>query len=125
MFLLAFYVICVLIAIAVAVFIFQRLKSRGVGRAVVASGIGVAFLFLFFPILVHGGFTFPVEIMLAELRSESARARASYSALLFSSNEIAIKLMKSVEESLSVSWQGMNLENTSIACTRPISTHSR
>lgn len=74
MFLLAFYVTFALITAAVGAFIFLRLKSRGAGRAVAASGIGVAFLLLFFPIPVHGGFTFPVEIMLAELRSLRARA---------------------------------------------------
>ncbi len=73
MFLLTFYGICVLIVIAAAAFIFRRLKSRGVGRALLASGLGVALLLLFFPIPIHGGFTFPVEIMLAELRSERVR----------------------------------------------------
>lgn len=73
MFLLTFYGICVLIVIAVAAFIFGRLKSRGVGRALLATGLGLALLLLFFPIPIHGGFTFPVEIMLAELRSERRR----------------------------------------------------
>jgi len=70
MFLLMFYGIYVLIVFFVAASIFRWLKHRGIGRALLASGLGVALLSLVFPIPVHGGFTFLVEIMLSELRSE-------------------------------------------------------
>lgn len=73
MFLLIFYGTYVLIVIAVAVGIFRWLKSRGIGRALLASGLSIVLFSLFYPIPIHGGFTFLVEVMLSELRSERAR----------------------------------------------------
>jgi hypothetical protein len=70
MYLLVFFGIYVLIVAFVAAGIFRWLKNRGIGWALLASGLGVALLSLVFPIPVHGGFTFPVEIMLSELRSK-------------------------------------------------------
>ncbi|OGQ94189.1 MAG: hypothetical protein A2521_05870 [Deltaproteobacteria bacterium RIFOXYD12_FULL_57_12] len=69
MFLLIFYGIYVFIVVAVAVGVFRWLKKKGIGKALLASGLCVTLLSLFFPIPIHGGFTFLVEIMLVELRS--------------------------------------------------------
>ncbi len=73
MFLVVFYGIYLLIVVAVAALIFRSLRKKGVGRAGLASGLGVALLSLFFPIPIHGGFTFLAEVMLQELRSERVR----------------------------------------------------
>lgn len=71
--LLLFYGIFAFIGVAAAALIFWSLRRRGVGRALLGSGLALALLALFFPIPVHGGFTFPVEIILHELRSERRR----------------------------------------------------
>lgn len=73
MFILIFYGIYFLIVIAVAVSIFRWMKKRGTGVALLASGLSVVLLSLFYPIPIHGGFTFLVEIMLSELRTERTR----------------------------------------------------
>lgn len=68
--LLVFYGVFVLIVITAAALVFRsHSKKRGTSRALLASGLTVVLLGLFFPIPVHGGFTFPIEIMLHELRS--------------------------------------------------------
>jgi hypothetical protein len=69
----AFYSIYFLVAIASAVGIFRWTKKRGVGRALLASVLSVVFLSLFYPIPIHGGFTFLVEIMLSELHTRQNR----------------------------------------------------
>jgi hypothetical protein len=71
--LIAFYGFFLLILVAVAAGIFRGLRKRGWGQALIASGLATAFLGLFFPIPVHGSFTFPFEIMLRDLRSERRR----------------------------------------------------
>jgi hypothetical protein len=72
--LIAFYGFFLLILIAIAAWTFRSLRRRGLGQALLASGLAVAILGLLFPIPVHGGFTFPIEIMLRELGSERHHA---------------------------------------------------
>ncbi|HAS55046.1 MAG TPA: hypothetical protein DCS42_13475, partial [Nitrospiraceae bacterium] len=73
MYLFIFYGTYILIAIAVSVSVCRWMKKRGTGKALVAGGLSVVVLALFFPIPIHGGFTFLVEVMLSELRAERTR----------------------------------------------------
>lgn len=68
-----YYGFFLLIAAFVAALIFRWLRKRGLGRALLASGLVLALAAMFFPIPGHGVFIFPVEIMIQELRSERRR----------------------------------------------------
>lgn len=71
--LLLYYGFLVLVVATVVALIFRSLRKRGRGTAWFASSLALALALMFFPILGHGTFTFPVEILIQELRSGGER----------------------------------------------------
>ena len=67
MIVLGIYLLFFVIALALVVMVFRRLRPRGLLPAAAASMFSLCGFALFFPIPIHGGFTFPREIMLWEL----------------------------------------------------------
>lgn len=68
-----FYLIFFVLAVSLAVVLFRRLRSVGVIRAIVLTLLALCAFGLFFPIPIHGGFTFPLEILYGELQQEKWR----------------------------------------------------
>ena len=58
------------LALLLAVKVFRLLKRRGWVVALLASTLSLSALALFFPVPMHGGFTFPLEIAWHELKRE-------------------------------------------------------
>ncbi len=77
MFFLIFLGAYLLVVTAVTVGVFRRMKKRGMGKALLVTGLTIGLLSLFYPIPIHGGFTFPGEILLHELKSERIQLEQS------------------------------------------------
>jgi hypothetical protein len=70
MIVLAFYLCYITLALLLSVKLFRLFRSRGRVAALFASIVSLCVLGLFFPIPIHGGFTFPLEMAWHELQRE-------------------------------------------------------
>jgi hypothetical protein len=73
---LAFYLFYVALALLLSVKLFRLFRRRGRVVALLASTMSLGILGLFFPIPIHGGFTFPLEIAWHELQREQWQQQA-------------------------------------------------
>lgn len=76
MFLLGFYLFYVMLALLLSVKLFRLFRPRGMATALLASLLSLSVLGLFFPVPIHGGFTFPLEMAWYELQREQWRHQA-------------------------------------------------
>lgn len=74
---LGFYLLFFILALLLAVLVYRRLRGRGLLIAVGGSLLTLLTLALFFPLPIHGGFTFPLEIALQELKREQWKHEAT------------------------------------------------
>lgn len=73
---LGFYLLYIALALLLSVKLFRLFRPRGVVAALLASLLCLGALGLFFPIPIHGGFTFPLEMAWHELQREQWQHQA-------------------------------------------------
>lgn len=76
MFFLGFYLFYLVLALLLSVKLFRLFRPRGMAAALLATFLCLSVLGLFFPIPIHGGFTFPLEMAWYELQREQWRHQA-------------------------------------------------
>lgn len=87
MIMLAFYLLFLAATAGLVIWIYRHLRTRGRVRALLGGLLGLLGAVLFFPLPIHGGFTFPLEVIWHEWRHlswqrPSRRAEALDAALL-------------------------------------------